>query len=113
MISDDHLLLSKVKKMIPFTNQIKIISKMVDENLVYEITSGQIESIKLNFYRDYTRGINFGCGLGLALKSSGYNFLMGINTEDPKIYGENFGYGQDFTIQKTLMGQNRFYSYAQ
>jgi hypothetical protein len=91
----------------------KIISKMVDENLVYEITSGQIESIKLNFYRDYTRGINFGCGLGLALKSSGYNFLMGVNTEDPKIYGENFGYGQDFIIQKTLMGQNRFYSYAQ
>ncbi len=30
LISDDHLLLSKVKKMIPFTNQMKIISKIVD-----------------------------------------------------------------------------------
>jgi hypothetical protein len=30
LISNDHLLLSKVKKMIPFTNQMKIISKIVD-----------------------------------------------------------------------------------
>jgi hypothetical protein len=30
LISDDHLLLSKVKKMIPFTNQMKINCNVID-----------------------------------------------------------------------------------
>jgi hypothetical protein len=51
--------------------------------------------------------------LGLALRSSGYKFLMGINTEDPEISGNTIGNDKEFTIRKTLMGQNRFDSYAQ
>lgn len=66
--------------MIPFTNQMKIKCQLLsDGSLVYEITSGKIMGLKLNFYKDYFGGINFGCGLGRALKYSGYNFLMGID----------------------------------
>ena len=66
--------------MIPFTNQMKIKCQLLsDDSLVYEITSGKIMGLKLNFYKDYFKGINFGCGLGRALKYSGYNFLMGID----------------------------------
>ncbi len=86
LISDDHLLVSKVQKMIPFTNQMKITCKLLpDDSLVYEIMSGKILGLKLNFYRDYERGINFGCGLGRALKYSGYNFLMGVDISAEKL----------------------------
>ena len=112
LISDDHLLLSKVKKMIPFTNQMKINCNMIDKNLVYEISSGRIEAIKLNFYGDYARGISFGCGLGSALKLSGYRFLMGLST-DPTLSDNQLGYSQEYIMQQTLRNENRFYSYAQ
>ena len=85
---------------------------MIDENLVYEISSGRIEAIKLNFYRDYARGISFGCGLGSALKLSGYRFLMGLST-DPTLSDNQLGYAHEYIVQQTLMGENRFYSYAQ
>ena len=66
--------------MIPFTNQMKISCKLLpDGSLVYEILSGKIMGLKVNFYRDYEAGISFGCGLGRALKYSGYNFLMGVD----------------------------------
>ena len=66
--------------MIPFTNQMKISCDLTaDDNLIYEIKTGKISSLVLNFYKSYERGINFGCGFGRALKYAGYNFLMGID----------------------------------
>lgn len=66
--------------MIPFTNQMRIKSDLLENgDLVYEIKSGKIDTFKINFYKNYNEGINFGCGVGRALKYSGYNFLMGVN----------------------------------
>ncbi len=68
--------------MMPFTNQMKIKCYLnTDDDFIYEITSGRIDSLKLNFHKDYIAGTNFGCGLGRALKYSGYNFLMGLNVQ--------------------------------
>ena len=74
-----------------------------DENLVYEIASGKIESVKINFYRDYARGINFGCALGRALKYSGYNFLMGIDL-NAELSKDKLGYGHTYIRKSTVNG---------
>jgi len=52
-----------------------------DDDLIYEVASGYANTLKLNFFRDYYAGINFGCGLGRALQYAGYNFLMGIDVK--------------------------------
>lgn len=64
--SDDHLLLSKVDTMIPFTNLMKVSNKRKGDDIIYKITSGRSETLKLNFYDDYVAAINFACGLGKA-----------------------------------------------
>lgn len=39
--SDDHLLLSKVDTMIPFTNLMKVKQERIDDDIIYYITSGK------------------------------------------------------------------------
>ena len=58
--------------MIPFTNLMKVSNKRKGDNIIYKITSGRSETLKLNFHDDYIAAINFACGLGKARIQSFY-----------------------------------------
>lgn len=61
--------------MIPFTNQFEKsseISQSPEFYLSFSVNACYHEKILVNFYKDYTKGVNFALGLNMALRESGY-----------------------------------------
>ena len=62
--------------MIPFTNQLQCkptISSQPESHLSFTVNSCTHEEVKIHFYKDYAKALNFIIGLRMALKESSYN----------------------------------------
>lgn len=66
--SDNHLLESRVKSMIPFTDQLHIVCYVEGGNFSFHISACQHEKMIINLYKDYVKAINFVVAINMALR---------------------------------------------
>lgn len=103
MKSDNHLLESRISQMIPFTNQLTVECKTDPEGFItYIVQSCAHESMTINFYKEYTKVINFTVGLNMALQESSYSTPHRFASFSPrrqncasKLYNDGAGYYED------------------
>lgn len=89
--------------MIPFTNQLTVECKTSPEGfMTYIVQSCAHEQMVIDFYKDYTKCINFSVGLSMALTESSYSAPHRFKSYSPqrpncasRLYNDGEGYYSD------------------
>lgn len=103
--SANHPMESIISSMIPFTNQLEgkaSISPAPQSYLSFLLTSGNHEKVDVNFYKDYTNGVNFALGMRMALLENDYasqhrfeSYALPRENCASVLYNDGVGYYED------------------